>query len=143
MDDRLPTITCHPDAPLIEPGHRDSECMVCGEILTIRRNTLINDWEYVGADGFTTAYTGPPEYREDPAGFWERLAATNMGAYSALTAREKLGMLGWWHTHTPGRAVGDPVVAVVPETCGQPMWASPDGWVCRVHKELFPYETAS
>jgi len=92
-----------------------------------------DDWKWVDEEGMTLVDTSPAEYRADPRGFWERLAATNIAAYSDLSARAKRGMLGWTHGHRPISVPpyeGPPP----PWCCEMPMRLTPSGWRCRETK---------
>lgn len=88
-----------------------------------------DDWQWVDADGLSLIDTSPPGYREDPRGWWQQLAQADIAAYSALSARAHLGMLGWTHGHRPAHQ--EPYPGDVPSCCGMPMRLVPRGWVCR------------
>lgn len=88
-----------------------------------------DDWSWVDGAGSAVVDTSPPGYAEDPKAWWATLAREDIAAYSALSAREQLGMLSFWHLHRPAHA--DPYEGAVPTCCGEPMRLTPSGWTCR------------
>jgi hypothetical protein len=100
------------------------------------------DWSWYDREGNCIVDTSPEGYRDDPKGWWERLARDNIAAYSALSCREALGMLGWTHMHRPSlkSEEGGPGVRLheVPFCCESPMRWVPLGWQCRESGEIFP-----
>jgi hypothetical protein len=116
---RLPEYRC--GRPLVGGG-------VCGAKLT---------WEYVDEFGSTVYDQTPPGLLADPKKWWADLAERDIATYSAHRAAVDLMCFSWWHVHQPAPVDHD--YGPVPSTCGQPMWAGPDGWACRVHGEVFPY----
>lgn len=96
------------------------------------------DWTWVDADGKSVIDRSPPGYREDPKGWWERLAREDIAAYSDLSARVHLGHHSWTHVHRP--AEQEPYTGPVPECCDMPMRAIPAGWECRVDGTIHPYD---
>jgi hypothetical protein len=114
----------------------DATCS-CGARLRAVPNWDGSDWLWVDEDGHQLVDRSPDGYRDDPKGWWERLARENIAAYSDLSAREALGMLGWTHGHRPVKQ--DPWTGGdVPRCCDMPMRLTPRGWVCRerVHEGL-------
>jgi hypothetical protein len=106
----------------------------------------INDWAYETLSGQRCRDDRPQLLREDPARWWaqlrSRMAAGDMRAaqlYSTLTAAEDLGFSPGRHYHYPVRTLTGPPDGPPPFCCGSPMWASPDGWACRVSHRVFPY----
>lgn len=104
----------------------------CGEVVHAVANEALDDWTWVDAQGRVVVDRSPEGYADDPRGWWARLAAENIAAYSDLSAREGLGMLGWTHVHRP--AVMEPFEGDVPRCCGMPMRFAPSGWRCRETK---------
>lgn len=114
----------------------------------MRAGANLNDWIEVDSKGRHRVIDGAPEgYYEDPAKWWndlrEAMAAGVPGAaefYSTFKARLDLGGLEpWVHIHLIGERVGPRPDRDPPFCCGSPMWASPDGWACRVNGRVFPY----
>lgn len=87
--------------------------------------------------------TAPEGYRVDPKGWWDRLAEEDIGAYSNLKAVMDLKGYIWIHWHTSGHHEPDLDLnwdtRLPPECHGQPMYAAPHGWECRVMRSRFPY----
>jgi len=109
-------------------------CMFCPDVVLQARPTANRaEWEYFDvATGLSYVDNTPPELRADPAKWWADLARERPGTYSVLIAAQATGQHSWWHHHIPGASLpGQPVNTSVPYCCSQPMWASPDGWVCR------------
>lgn len=132
---------------------------VCGvELWPVRMGPTVNDWAYQDAQGQRRAWRGPASHPDDPYGYLEhvrslfydertRKCLTGPRAdwaaceYSSLSAMLSLGGSLWHHhrvdTNRTERLSDDPWKC--PECCGSPMWASPDGWACRVQGTLFAY----
>jgi hypothetical protein len=111
-----------------------------------RASATVNDWAYETLDGQRCRDDRPPAMRADPAAWWadlrRRMAAGDMRAaqlYSTLTAREALGFSTWIHVHYPRTRITASTDRACPYCCGSPMWASPDGWACRITRRLFAY----
>lgn len=121
------TICAPPTGPL--PAYEPSPARCdCGAVLhAVPAGD--RDWLWVDDAGHAIIDEAPEGYRADPKGWWERLARDDIAAYSALAARQALGMLGWVHVHRP--AVQEPYSGPVPYCCGMPMRAIPVGWECR------------
>lgn len=130
---------CHPAGPLTRPGRHVYGCRVCGRRLTAVPNATRDDWLYADDTGATVEDLTPQALRDDPAKWWADLAKLDIGAYSAHKAAVDLACFSWWHLHQPGPILEPGDIGPVPETCRQPMWSGPDGWVCRVHRTVFPY----
>jgi hypothetical protein len=103
----------------------------CGERLHAVTNWDGSDWVWVDEQGQHLVDRHPEGYNEDPKGWWERLAAENIAAYSDWSARFALGMTGWTHSHRPTHP--DPWTGPPPPTCCEMvMRLTPRGWVCRM-----------
>lgn len=138
---------CAPIGSLIQPPDSDHYCR-CGERLVASRCPDRNDWRHLTADGEAVRDDRPPALSADPDKWWDDLARNDIHAYSSLRAATDLGQLAWFHHHLPdsaatGRLAPDRQPVEVPFCCNQPMWASPDGWACRVSGDLFRYTAAS
>lgn len=103
-----------------------------------------DDWAWAGPDGRTWLDTAPPGLREDPAGWWEQLARTDIAVYSVATCASTLGMLAFTHQHSPhSRGDWDRLPGPRPPVChGWPMRLLPAGWSCRPTGSRFPFEAA-
>lgn len=104
----------------------------CGARLHAVSNFDGTDWLWVDENEQMLVDRSPEGYREDPKGWWERLLATDVAAYSDTVARAALGMLGWTHMHGPKKS--DPFTGEVPRCHGMPMRLTPNGWRCRETK---------
>lgn len=104
----------------------------CGAALHAVASPDLNDWHWLDDSGEMLVDRAPEGYHDDPKGWWARLADDDIALYSALTAREALGMLGWTHRHQPLPVGG--FKGPVPYCCGMPMRLAPRGWVCRETK---------
>lgn len=124
----LPAYTC---------GRRRVGGEICGATLRAVPSADRRDWMYVDETGSATLDETPPELQADPGKWWADLAERNIAVYSTHKAAVLLQCFSWWHLHSPARVDHD--YGPVPTTCRQPMWAGPDGWVCRVHGTVFPY----
>lgn len=130
---------CSPVGPLGAPIFGEWECR-CGERLRLARMSPgVNDWRHVDRQGMSHRDETPDGLKTDPVGWWQRLADTDLNAYSVLKASMGLGGTPFIHYHAPARPVGVHERKPPPYCCGSPMWASPDGWQCRVNGTLFPY----
>lgn len=127
-------------APLL-PAYRCDRKLVSGEVCGAALHPVPSadrrDWHYADESGSTIRDETPAELTADPAKWWADLAVRDIAAYSSHKAAVDLMWFSWWHLHHP--AAGEPYAGPVPSTCGMPMWSGPDGWVCRVHREVFPY----
>lgn len=145
-----PRPACRPEGDLTAWPEQRYACR-CGEELRMARTSLaINDWAYETLSGQRYRDDRPPLLRDDPARWWKelrrRMAAGDMRAaqiYSTVTAAEDLGFSPWRHYHHPVTTLTATPDRQPPYCCGSPMWASPDGWACRVTRRLFPYATAA
>lgn len=113
----------------------------CGKRVYSRRAEGQNDWVYATASGETIRDDRPIGLVTDPAGWWEKLASEDINTYSSLSAATALGYWSWLHIHDSNSSVplSDRAAAKLPWCCNSPMWSSPDGWVCRITKRIFPY----
>lgn len=105
------------------------------------RNSL-DRWNWFDENGSSWIDYAPTGYREDPEKFWSDLYQRFPGTYSNLRATLALNAMYFWHAHRPGDpAPGEPEVNpdTVPFCHKEPMYAGPDGWVCRVMRTTFPY----
>lgn len=141
-----PPAACRPDGDLTALPPQRYACRCGEELRPVRTSPGINDWAYETLSGQRRRDDRPPLLREDPARWWGELrrltAAGDMRAariYTTVTAVEDLGFNLWWHYHHPGRPLTALPQRRPPFCCGSPMWASPDGWACRVTHRLFPY----
>lgn len=140
-----PPPPCEPTGDMSPLPEQRYECK-CGEDLRlVRMSPGVNDWSHETLTGERVRDDRPQLMRDDPEAFWnglrERMAAGDMWAaqiYSSLTARLALGGNPGYHYHYPDRTLTEPV-GEPPYCCKMPMWASPDGWACRVSGQLFPY----
>lgn len=135
---------CNPTGPLTSPVIPLGLCR-CGAVLThVRTAPTVNDWADATLDGERHQDRAPALLREDPARFWAELAERDIATYSTLSAAVKLGHWSWFHIHRQERQLPTTEPRVDPPFChGQPMWASPDGWQCRVMRRLFAYRESS
>ena len=74
----------------------------------------------------------PQALRDDPAKWWADLAEHDIRSYSVLKAAVDLGYWSWYHIHRTEAGTAPAHTGTTPFCCGSPMWAAPDGWVCRV-----------
>jgi hypothetical protein len=132
-------MTCRPAGPLTRPGVHVYGCRTCGCRLTAVPTARRDDWSYADDTGSTVLDETPQGLRDDPAKWWADLAERDIGIYSTHKAAVDLMWFSWWHSHQPGEILERAEIGPVPETCGQPMWSGPDGWVCRVHRTVFAY----
>lgn len=102
----------------------------CGARLHAVPHPDLNEWVYLDENSKLFVDRTPDGYREDPSGWWARLATEDIAAYSDLSAQFALGMVSWSHTHRPVRS--DPFTGWVLWCCDMPMRLAPRGWVCRV-----------
>lgn len=126
-------MSCAPVGPLAPFSPPGATCD-CGARLHARPSGE-RDWSWHDGEGRALVDLSPPGYRDDPRGWWARLAQEDIAAYSAMTCRADLGLLQWSHRHRPARgpATADPI----PWCCEEPMRAIPAGWECRVSREGF------
>lgn len=132
---------CVPVGELAPPSEQAHTCR-CGERVYPRREASRNEWEYATAAGERVRDDRPAALVADPAAWWARLAQVDINTYSGLKARVDLGYWSWFHPHDANSStpLAPEDAARVPWCCGSPMWASPDGWACRVNRQLFPYD---
>jgi len=145
-----PPPTCHPEGDLTAWPEQRYACACGEELRMVRTSPQINDWTEETLSGQRYRDDRPPLLRDDPARWWaelrRRMAAGDMRAaqlYSTVTAAEDLGFSPWLHYHHPVTTLSAPPERRPPFCCGSPMWASPDGWACRVTHRLFPYTSAT
>jgi hypothetical protein len=113
-------------------------------VTLVRTAPTVNDWAEVSLDGIRYVDRAPALLRTDPARWWAELAARDIGTYSTLKAAVDLGHYSWFHHHRAVRWQEGPEIDRTPPHChGSPMWASPDGWQCRVMRRLFAYTEAA
>ncbi|MDG4795418.1 hypothetical protein [Micromonospora sp. WMMD1082] len=137
---------CQPRGDLRPLPEQRYVCRCGEELRLVRAGPRINDWAHVTLSGQRYRDDRPALLREDPARWWaqlrQRMAAGDMRAaqlYSTLTAAEILGGSPGRHYHHPEKTLTPPLEQPPPFCCEQPMWASPDGWACRVTRRVFPY----
>lgn len=135
---------CSPTGDLSEPARCEHgrPCTGCGEVLHLRpvpEVPGVHAWGWRDDAGESGTVTYPWGAGPEPAGWWERLAECDVALYSALVARDNLGMLAKHHAHTPGPCgyVHEPVEA--PWCCRWPMWQTVEGWRCREQRTLVPF----
>jgi hypothetical protein len=131
--------TPRPSLPIYHCERKLVNGTVCGALLHPVPSADRRDWHYADESGSTVHDETPAALTADPKQWWADLAAADMGAYSSHKAAVDLMCFSWWHLHSPGHPAEPHDPGPVPSTCGQPMWSGPDGWVCRVHGEVFPY----
>lgn len=129
---------CVPTGPLTSFHDLPSVCR-CGALLrTVRMAPTVNDWHEVDDQGRVHIDEAPEGLREDPKRWWAELFERSPQAYSTLKAAVAFGHHSWFHIHRADRHALGPTP--LPPFChGSPMWASPDGWQCRVMRRLFAY----
>ncbi|ROO52739.1 hypothetical protein EDC02_7680 [Micromonospora sp. Llam0] len=137
---------CRPRGDLTPLPEQRYVCRCGEELRLVRASAEINDWAHETLSGQRYRDDRSALLREDPARWWaqlrQRMAAGDMRAaqlYSTLTAAEDLGWGPGWHYHRPEKTLTGPPEQPPPVCCGRPMWASPDGWACRVTLRVFPY----
>lgn len=138
----------------LEPWTFGPRLCRCGEkVWPVRCSPGINDWSYADATGAVlqtrnavAGLANVPQDRSLDAWLVELRAQVKddpkaAGVYSQLTASLALGQYSTYHLHSAtGEFVGeDRPTRACPECHGSPMWASPDGWQCRVTKRMFDY----
>lgn len=145
-----PQPACCPDGDLTDWPEQRYACHCGEELRMVRSGPGINDWTHETLSGQRYRDDRPPMLREDPARWWgdlrRRVAAGDKQAaqeYSTLTAAGDLGASPGQHYHRPETQLTAPPDRRPPFCCGSPMWASPDGWACRVTHRLFPYAPAA
>jgi len=125
------------------PGYGAAHCPSGAPIWQVPCGDV--DWQWVDADGRASVDLRPDKLRDDPAGWWDALAAHDIHTYSVLLCAETLGWWHWWHHHmpdpaakpAPGSRAADGVVG--PACCGWPMQLVPAGWRCRKSGRVFPF----
>lgn len=133
------TVPCVPSGDLAPWPERFGLCS-CGVIVhLVRAAPTVNDWAEESLDGERAVDHAPALLREDPAAWWELLAARDIARYSTLRAAVTLGHWSWWHVHRAQTWAAWCAERVPPYCCRAPMWASPDGWQCRSSGLLFRY----
>lgn len=132
--------TCTPVGGSLAPITLPSGVCDCGVVL--HAVPAGDEWTYADENGKTRVDTSPQALRDDPKGWWERLAAEDIATYSRLSAAVSLGHFSWIHVHrqAPGSSVGGPYD--VPFCHERPMQYVPDGWRCRVNKTVFAFAEA-
>lgn len=128
--------TCAPTGNLAPIVLLDGACRCGAKLHAVPAG---DEWGYADEDGRTCVNTAPQAYRDDPKGWWDTLAATNIALYASLSARVNLGMFAWSHTHHRilNSGVGGPYD--VPECHEMPMQYVPSGWRCRVENVVFSF----
>lgn len=122
------TTSCCPTGSLEPLDEAATAVCDCGATVTAVPSGP-DDWKWVDSDGNQIIDTSPAGYRENPKAWWATLAKDDIAAYSALSARFNLGMLGWTHMHRPAHAA--PARRRPPQCCSEPMRWTPSGWRCR------------
>lgn len=130
---------CAPSGPMAAPlwAMRPAQCRCGVAVYPVRMAPGVNDWAWATASGERVRDDRPAALCADPKQWWADLAENNIGAYSGLSAAIALGHWAWFHNHGPDKPMphdGPAVRFDVPWCHDSPMWASPDGWVCRVAK---------
>ncbi|MBX7269571.1 hypothetical protein KIF24_28555 [Micromonospora sp. Llam7] len=145
-----PQPTCNPEGDLTAWPEQRYACDCGEELRLVRMSQGINDWAHETLSGQRHRDDRPSLLREDPARWWDelrrRMAAGDMRAaqiYSSVSAAEDLGWNLWRHYHHPATTLTDRPDRQPPYCCESPMWASPDGWACRVTHRLFRYTSAT
>lgn len=120
------------------------EC-VCGASLHLSPSFEapgFHSWQWTDEGGARGTMTYPWGSGPEPVGWWESLAERDVAAYSMLSARQGLGMLGAWHSHAPDgtwrRCPDCPPPVPAPECHGKPMMATVEGWRCREALRVVP-----
>jgi len=125
--------------PTSAPAPEVRACLICRKPVHAVPTKDRRDYHWADESGSIIEDKTPQALIDDPKKWWDDLAKRDIATYSSHKAAVELACFSWWHVHQPGDRIGERVPCTVPQTCGQPMWAGPDGWVCRVHGEVFPY----
>jgi hypothetical protein len=135
---------CAPVGSLAAPPEQIHTCR-CGERVWSVPTADRADYTWADAAGRTLYDTAPDRHdviETTAAAMSDKRLPPDVqhaaaSSYTNLAALANLNPMWSIHVHSP--AASTPVAAAVPWCCGDPMWAGPDGWVCRVAKSLFPY----
>jgi hypothetical protein len=141
-----PRPACAPTGGRARPDLGTRACRFCPAVLhhvavAPERRGRLDDWTYVDEQGRHYVDNTPAGLRDDPKGWWDNLAKTNINAYSSLKVRFDLGGSPFVHVHIPGERIGEHVRVDPPFCCGSPMYAGPDGWFCRIARTRIDYTT--
>lgn len=118
----------------------------CTSILRhVRAGRHLNDWIAVDENGEHERYDGPALLRSDPKAWWDTLTAAMLAGddragnlYALMATGGDFTGRRWEHIHRCGDRVEARPDREPPYCCTSPMWASPDGWACRVSGQVFP-----
>jgi hypothetical protein len=135
---------CTPVGSLTAPPEQIHTCR-CGERVWPVPTADRSDYAWADAAGRTLYDTAPDRHdviETTAAAMNDKRLPPDVqhaaaSSYTNLAALTNLAPAWWLHVHFPD--VSTPEATAVPWCCGDPMWAGPDGWVCRVAKSLFPY----
>jgi hypothetical protein len=143
-----PRPVCAPDGDMTPWPTERYRCTdnACTAILRhARAGRTLNDWTDVDENGEHTRYDGPPLLRIDPKAWWDKLTADMLAGddragnlYALMTMGGDFTGRRWVHIHRCGERIDPRPDRDGPTCCKQPMWASPDGWACRVSGQVFP-----
>lgn len=110
-----------------------------------RAGTHLNDWIDVDDNGSHIRDDRPALLRDDPKAWWDKLAADMLAGddragnlYAIMSMGGDISGRRWIHIHRAGDRINPRPDRDGPTCCQQPMWASPDGWACRVSRQVFP-----
>lgn len=137
-----PSTPCEPVGDLApwQPCPHPRRC-ACGALLHLGpswEGPGFHSWQWMDESDRQDTFTYPWGAGPEPEGWWKALAERDVATYSALAARDGLGMLAQRHRHGPTRGARPCCEhRPAPECHGQPMMATPEGWRCRSARRVY------